>query len=222
MTSTVSSTLLRQACLESAKHHERLCPRQVLGVRMGLAALERLGPASPSDRRLIVFAEIDGCFVDGVIAATGCTVGHRTLRVVDYGRVALTAVDTTTSEAIRIAPRPGLRDRAAEYAPDEAGRYEQQVLGYERMPLDGLLRIEPVTITLDLCALIGRPGIREDCVRCGEEVLNGREIATDDGPTCPGCAAPAYYSAPLALSTRMPPGTHPPQGVRPTDRSSPH
>lgn len=195
MTISLPSTLaVRSACLESASHHERLCPRQVLGVRMGVAGLEWFDLPPLTDRRIIIFTETDGCFVDGITAATGCTVGHRTLRVVDYGRVAITMVDTATSEAIRMVPRPGVRESASKYAPGERHPYAQQVVGYEHMPEDELLRIEPVTVTLDLCALIGRPGIRENCVRCGEEVLNGREIVTDDGPMCLGCATPAYYS----------------------------
>lgn len=193
-TSSSSALTVRRACLESASHHERLCPRQVLGVRMGVAGMEWFDLPPLPDKRVIVFTETDGCFVDGVTAATGCTVGHRTLRVIDYGRVAITVVDTATSEAVRIVPRPGVREDASRYAPDEPRRYYQQVIGYEYMPVDELLRMEPVTLTLDLRALIGQPGIREDCVRCGEEILNGREIATDHGPTCLACAGPGYYS----------------------------
>ena len=53
--------------------------------------------------------ESDGCFADGLEAATGCTVGHRTLRVEDYGKIAATFVDVSTGQAIRIAPRLDVR-----------------------------------------------------------------------------------------------------------------
>ena len=56
--------------------HHHLCPRQVLGVRMGMLAGELLGLELPqTDKRLITFVETDGCFADGVAVATGCTLG---------------------------------------------------------------------------------------------------------------------------------------------------
>ncbi|MCK9496328.1 MAG: FmdE family protein [Dehalococcoidia bacterium] len=199
--SSSSSLLVRQGCVLSAKQHQSLCPRQVLGVRMGVAGLEWFDLPPVPDKRILVFTETDGCFADGVIAATGCTVGHRTLRVIDYGRVALTMVDSTTAEAIRIAPHADVRTRSAQYAPEEPRGYEQQLLGYERMPADELLHITPVALTLDLPALIGRPGVRVNCARCGEEVLNGREITTEARAVCAGCAGAAYYCARAAAHT---------------------
>ena len=185
---------IARACAESASHHDRLCPRQVLGVRMGLAAAVRFGVEVPRrDRRLLVFTESDGCFADGVSASTGASVGHRTLRVVDYGRVAITVLDTDTREAIRLGVAPGVREAALAYAPEESRRYYAQIEGYQRMPERELLRIEPVAITLDLDALMGRPGVRVDCSRCGEEVLNAREVRVDGAVLCPACAGPAYY-----------------------------
>lgn len=142
-----------------------------------------------------MFTESDGCFADGVSASTGATVGHRTLRVVDYGRVAITVLDTDTREAIRLGVAPGVREAALAYAPGEERRYYAQIEGYQRMPERDLLRIEPVAITLDLDALMGRPGVRVDCARCGEEVLNAREVRVDGAALCPACAQPGYYRA---------------------------
>src|SRR5690606_8407786 len=108
---SLSESAVAEACSASAREHQRLCPRQVLGVRMGLAAGPAVGLDVPrADKRLLLLAETDGCFVDGVGAATNCTVGHRTLRIVDYGRVAITAVDTASGQAVRISPRPGVRE----------------------------------------------------------------------------------------------------------------
>lgn len=193
---TVHATIatIERACADSASQHQRLCPRQVLGVRMGLAVGNALDLALPrDDKRLLLFAETDGCVLDGIAAATGCTAGHRTLRVVDYGRVALTGVDLETRRAVRVAPRAGVRDLATAYAREATSRYEAQLVGYQRVPELLLLTITPVRLTLDLEALLGRAGVRVDCARCGEEVLNGRETPVLGEPICPACLGPAYY-----------------------------
>lgn len=187
---------IEEACAKSAAEHGRLCPRQVIGVRMGLAAGSALDLVlPPHEKRLLIIAETDGCFVDGVTAATGCSVGHRTLRVIDSGRVAITAVDVETGRAVRLAPAPGVRERALEYASPGVARYQAQLEGYQRMSEDELLRVEPVDLAFDLKALIGRPGIRVDCSRCGEEILNGRESSGPDGPVCDPCHGRSYYRA---------------------------
>ena len=57
----------------SATHHHNICPRQVLGVRAGLLAGLLLEiPLPQPDKRLLAISETDGCFVDGLSAATGC------------------------------------------------------------------------------------------------------------------------------------------------------
>jgi len=186
---------IRHACMQAAADHDRLCPRQVLGVRMGYAGAAALCQSSgDATQRMLIFAETDGCFVDGVAASTGCTVGHRTMRIVDYGRVAITVVDTASGRAVRIAPQPGIREHARAYAPGEHRRYYAQMIGYEHMPVEELLSITEVDLTEDLRALLGERGVRVDCVTCGEEVLNRREVITRNGARCAACAGVAYYS----------------------------
>lgn len=193
---TPSADWLAGVYARSAQRHERLCPRQVLGVRMGLAAARALDvdPRAPG-RALYVFTETDGCFADGVEAATGCSLGHRNMRLMDYGRVAIVAVHLESHAAVRVSPAAGVREAAAAYAPaGETRRYYQQLEGYQAMPDEALLRVEPVTLRVDLAALVGRKGLRVDCARCGEEVLNGREFVVDGAPVCQACAGPAFYA----------------------------
>lgn len=97
-------TTLTDILAQSATRHQRVCPRQVLGARLGLLAGLLLDlPLPQSDKRLVAIVETDGCFVDGISAATGCHVGRRTLRVEDYGKVAATLVDSRTEKTM---PRP--------------------------------------------------------------------------------------------------------------------
>lgn len=179
----------------SAQRHERLCPRQVLGVRTGLAAAEALGvDPRAQGRALYIFTETDGCFTDGVEAATGCSLGHRNMRLMDYGRVAIVAAHVETGAAVRVSPAAGVRETASAYAPDEQRHYYQQLLGYQTMPDAALLLVRPVRLRVDLAALLGRKGIRVDCDRCGEEILNGRQHLDSGRPVCQGCTGAAFYA----------------------------
>ena len=98
--------------------HHHLCPRQVLGVRMGLWAGQVLGFDVPqAGKRLLTIVETDGCAVDGIAVATNCWVGRRTMRIKDYGKVAATFVDTLAGQAVRIVPRAQARELACVFVP---------------------------------------------------------------------------------------------------------
>lgn len=178
----------------SAAMHDHLCPRQVLGARMGVYARELLGVDPTWHRkRLFVFVETDGCFADGVSAATGCTLGHRTMRLQDEGKVAAIFVDTDTGSAVRITPHPLSRARAAAYAPGATDRWHAQRQGYQVMPAGELLQARRVELTLSMAEIISESKTRSRCARCGEEVINHREMWVEDEPYCRRCAGLDRY-----------------------------
>lgn len=178
----------------SASLHRHLCPRQVLGARMGIAAGTALGVSLPQTRaRLYVFVETDGCFADGISAATGCTLGHRTMRLVDLGKVATTAVDMGTQRAVRVSAHPRARVRAEEVSPRARSHWHAQLEAYQRMPDTELLIVQPVMLTLSLADLLSRPRARVTCEACGEEVINAREVRLGGRILCRACAGEAYY-----------------------------
>jgi formylmethanofuran dehydrogenase subunit E len=185
----------------SSARHKHLCPRQVLGARIALAGAAVLGLALPrADKRLLVIVETDGCFADGVEVATGCTVGHRTLRVEDYGKMAATLIDVKSQQAIRLAPQLDIRERAHAYAPGEKRHYFAQLHGYQIMPDAELLTLQSVSLTTAVAALVSRPGVRVNCDHCGEEIINEREVDRDGQHLCRSCAGNGYYER-AALST---------------------
>jgi formylmethanofuran dehydrogenase subunit E len=178
----------------SASRHEHLCPRQVLGARMALAAGEILELELPSSgHRLLVICETDGCFLDGLEIAAGVSPGRRTLRVEDYGKVAATFVDTLAGAAVRLAPSPQARGLAHLYAPPGCGPYEAMRDGYQHMPVAELFICQPVVLNSSLEEILSRPEARARCQRCGEEIINTREILLAGQPFCKGCAGQAYY-----------------------------
>jgi formylmethanofuran dehydrogenase subunit E len=193
----------------SAELHHHLCPRQVLGVRMGLLAGEILGLELPqADKRLLAIVETDGCAADGIAVACNCWVGRRTLRVEDYGKVAATFVDTHTGQAVRLVPRLAARQLARAYAPEAGNKWEAQLLGYQRIPAETLLAAQPVRLRASLEKLVSHAGRKAACAQCGEEILNEREVVTGGRILCKACAGEAYYDVCEAWPSALTPGCY--------------
>jgi len=184
-----------QALLDQSRaRHSHLCPRQVLGVRMALAGAACLGLSLPrKDKNLLVIAETDGCFVDGLEVTAGVSVGHRTLRVEDYGKVAATFVDVTTAQAVRLAPRQEIRQQAQQFAPTETQHYFAQLYAYQVMAEEKLFSFRPVALAQSLEQIVSRPGLRVTCAVCGEEIMNEREVIHQGFTYCRSCFEPGYY-----------------------------
>lgn len=209
---------LASALRESASRHTHLCPRQVLGARIALLAGRELNLALPCrDRRLIAIVETDGCFVDGLEIAAGCSVGARTLRLEDYGKVAATFVDTETGRAVRIIPHPESRERANRFAPAAENPWQAQLIGYQVMPDDLLLLSGPVRLVASLAELVGEAHVRARCDACGEEVIDRREVMSAGRTLCRACAFGAYYLPGPPPSVRSVAGASmPAPGTRPS------
>ena len=192
-TDTLCPQKLSSLLAASAALHHHLCPRQVLGARMGLYAGELLGLDLPqTDKRLLTISETDGCAADGLAVATNCWVGRRTLRVEDFGKVAATFVDTLSGRAVRLVPRDEARHQAADFAPEARSKWEAQLLGYQRMPAAELLAAQRVRLRTPIELLVSRAGRKTVCEACGEEILNEREVVSAGRTLCRACAGQAY------------------------------
>ena len=188
----------------SARDHSHLCPRQILGVRIGLAGLSALCfNEPPAGKRLLIITETDGCFADGLSAATNCTVGHRTLRIEDYGKVAAVFVNVNTGRAVRVAPVLDIRQRAYEYAPDETRHYFAQMQAYQIMPDEEIFTIIEVQLVTCIEDIVSRPGVRVECDVCGEEIINEREVKQGGLNLCRACAGNSYYHVPVCIPKKV-------------------
>lgn len=195
------SNLLAMYMDESAARHHHLCPRQVLGIRMGLFGLRKLGLIDNQyqpryqnrHKHLLTIVETDGCGADGIAVATGCYVGRRTLRVIDYGKMAATLVQTRLGKAVRIVPHSNSRELAHSYAPDARSRWHAYLDAYQIIPDNLLLKIREVTLTQSIAEILSKPSARAECGLCGEEILNEREIKRDGIVYCRSCAGASYY-----------------------------
>jgi len=163
---------------------------------MGLAAGRWLNIAVPqTDKQLLAIIETDGCAFDGISVAGGCYIGRRTAWLRDFGKVAATFIDTHTGRAVRVIPNPTVRIRAIDYAPEAKNRWEGYLLGYQRMPEEALLTMQPVELTLSIEALISQAHYRVHCQVCGEEIINQREVVQPETGLirCRACAGEQYY-----------------------------
>ncbi len=177
---------------EAVAFHGHLCPGQVLGVRMALAGCRALGIAEPKRMRknLVVFIEIDRCASDAIQIVTGCSLGKRTLKHLDYGKMAATFVNVATGEAVRVVARDDARERAGGYAPGVTDPREAQIAAYRVMPEAELLSLTPVVIRP---GWLDRRRVRVSCQLCGEGVNYGLEVVTDGLTLCRSCFAGGYY-----------------------------
>jgi formylmethanofuran dehydrogenase subunit E len=186
------SVLLKQ----SSSRHDHLCPRQVLGVRMGLAGLAAIGLKAPMPHKAaLVIIETDGCFADGIEVATGATVGHRTLRLADFGKIAAVFANIQTGQTVRVAPQLNIREQARLYAPGVKTKYYAQLKGYQVMPEAELFSFKEVMLEPALEVIVSRPGLRSKCQRCGEEIINARQVKVGEEILCLACAGKGYYHA---------------------------
>jgi formylmethanofuran dehydrogenase subunit E len=181
---------------ESARVHGHLCPGQVLGVRMSMLGLREIGVADPkgADRKsTIVFVETDRCATDAVQSVTGCSLGHRTMKFLDYGKMAATFFNVWTGRAVRVIAREESRQMAKEYFPEIENKYAGQLEAYKIMTDEELFALMEVSVTVRPEDMPGRPLHRVRCDACGEHVQDRREVYRDDRVLCRPCAEDGYY-----------------------------
>ncbi len=181
---------------DAAAAHGHLCAGQVLGVRMAMLGLERLGiddPRGKDRKRLITYVEIDRCATDAVAVVTGCRLGKRALKFRDWGKVAATFVDLETGKAVRISARESSKELARNMHPELQNRNEQQMLAYREMSNADLFDTQWVRVEVGAEELPGYKGARVVCGRCGEGINFRREVLRDGTILCRGCAGERYY-----------------------------
>jgi formylmethanofuran dehydrogenase subunit E len=177
--------------------HGHLCAGQVLGVRLAMLGLAKLGiedPRTKEDRkRLVTFVEIDRCATDAVAVVTGCRLGKRALKFRDWGKVAATFVDVSTGRAIRIAARESSKALARQMHPEIADKNQQQMLAYREITDDDLFSLQWVKVELPPEEFPGYKGDRVVCAACGEGINFRREVHRDEKVLCRSCAGERYY-----------------------------
>jgi formylmethanofuran dehydrogenase subunit E len=186
--------------------HGHLCAGQVLGVRLAMLGLEKLGiedPRGKDRKRLVTFVEIDRCATDAIAVVTGCRLGKRALKFRDWGKMAATFVDlgikdlgikdVGTGKAIRIAAKESSKALARSMHPEIENKNQQQMLAYREMAEDDLFTKQWVKVELPAEEFPGYKGDRIVCAECGEGINFRREVLRDGRVLCRACAGERYY-----------------------------
>lgn len=97
--------------------HGHRCPAMPMGLKAGLAAMKALGVEHAKDKELFVESETGkghaaGCFLDGIMVATGCTYGKSNIEKRYYNKMAFTLIDRKTGRAVRVSLKPDFFEKA--------------------------------------------------------------------------------------------------------------
>lgn len=190
--------------LEPGQHfHGHKCPAMPMGLRVGAAAMNRLGVERARDGQLLALVELGDehcatCFADGVQMITGCTFGKGNIKKLHYGKWGVTLVDVADNRAVRVTPRSEamLANKETEFfkeyrekgvpaskVPDET--VEPLVQRVMNAPDDQLLQISEVfdhTVQAKPHSFAGFA-----CDRCGEMTVEGYGRPLGDQKVCIPC-----------------------------------
>ncbi len=187
--------------------HGNLCPGTLLAVRMVVLGCALVGiedPRGADQNRLIVWVEIDRWLADAVESVAGARLGKRTLKFLDYGKLAATFLNVDTGKAVRVVALESSRDLADQRHPEIADKYERQMRTYREAAEEELFEVTDVEVQVREKDLPGHPRSRVICARCGEGVSDGREIKLPDRITlCRPCVYGTYYQPPQRAFERV-------------------
>jgi formylmethanofuran dehydrogenase subunit E len=185
--------------------HGHKCPAMPMGLRAGLAAMTALGVERSKDKELVVESETGeghaaGCFVDGVMVATGATYGKGNIRKLNYNKMAFTLIDVQKKRAVRVSLKPEFFEKALQspfvqkrkegVAPQDipAEITDPQVERVMGLPESEFLVISQI-FNRDLKKGATSFEVKR-CAQCGEATFTNKLAEAPDGRLfCVPCAA---------------------------------
>jgi len=182
---------------KSTQVHGHICAGQVIGVRMCLLALSLINiddPKGADRKKLYVIVEIDRCATDAIQSVTGCSLGKRSMKWLDYGVMAATFVNLETSKAVRITALEESREASKKYCAEIVDKYQRQLEAYKIMKEDELFRIQNVKAIIPEENMPGRPLKRVQCESCNDWVQDRRDLLVDGKILCKQCVEGRYYT----------------------------
>jgi formylmethanofuran dehydrogenase subunit E len=92
------------------KFHGHKCPAMPMGLRVGAAALNKLGVERAKDGQLIALVDLGEdhcatCYADGLQVIMGTTFGKGNIKKTHKGKWAVTVIDKASGRAVRVTPK---------------------------------------------------------------------------------------------------------------------
>jgi formylmethanofuran dehydrogenase subunit E len=92
------------------KFHGHKCPAMPLGLRVGAAAMNKLGIERAKDGQIVAFVDLGEdhcatCYADGLQVIMGTTFGKGNIKKTHKGKWAVTVIDRATGKAVRVTPK---------------------------------------------------------------------------------------------------------------------
>ncbi|MEX0392075.1 FmdE family protein [Citrobacter portucalensis] len=182
--------------------HGHKCPAMPLGYRAAQAAMRALGVERAEDKELHVIAETGkghaaGCFLDGVMSATGCTYGKSNIEKRYYNKMAFTLIDVKTGRSVRVRLKdeffgnmlnsPFVAQRKQGIAPQDIPAEVTDPLVNKVISMQ-----EEMFLDIGLKKPFELPRGKscfdtELCAKCGERVFVDKLIDTEAGRLCIPC-----------------------------------
>jgi formylmethanofuran dehydrogenase subunit E len=187
---------LEQAFETGLKFHGHKCPAMPMGLRAGLAAMRILGVERAPDKELSLISETGkghaaGCFLDGLMMATGCTYGKSNAEKRYYNKMAFTLIDNQRGKAVRVSLKPEFFEMALnspfvqkrkagvppqDVAPEITDPLVERVLNVPEEKFLSIGDVRDVEIKKTKGIFEAKP-----CARCGELTFVNKLRATEDG-----------------------------------------
>jgi len=181
-------------CIKEAEaFHGHICGGINMGTRMSILGLKAIGindPKGKDSKDLMVIVEIDRCATDAILVTTGCHPGKRSMKILDYGKMAATFINLRTNKAVRIAVKNRQGDKI--YT-KEMIENDPDTTDFAVIPDDELFSIMEVKVELKPEEMPGRPVRSVVCSACGERVMDAKDVARDGKILCTPCAANTRY-----------------------------
>jgi formylmethanofuran dehydrogenase subunit E len=178
------------------KFHGHKCPAMPMGLRAALAAMRTLGVTRAQDKELFVVSETGkghaaGCFLDGIMTATGCTYGKSNIEKRYFNKMAFTLIDQGASRAVRVSLKPDFFEKALaspfvqkrkagvppqDIEPEIADPLVERILALDEDDFLDIGAVHPVDIHKGKASFTAKR-----CAACGELTFVNKLRVTEEG-----------------------------------------
>ncbi len=186
------------------KFHGHKCPAMPLGIKAGLAAMKALGVERAQDKELTVISETGkghaaGCFLDGIMVATGCTYGKSNIEKQYYNKMAFTLIDQQKGRSVRVSLKPEFFEKALaspfvqkrkagvppqDIEPEIADPLVNRIIGLDEEAFLDIGKVQTAEVKKAKGVFAAKR-----CARCGELTFVNKLRETEDGNlTCIPCS----------------------------------